>query len=99
MGQFLHTLEDGRKRAYDPRVHPFSKMMDCRGIRALRPSSRAMPGNDAELDLIEIDAQRVRTGGGASGEDSIPRAIGVAWAVSGGVPGITTTRVPTWTRP
>jgi hypothetical protein len=44
-------------------------------------------------------SQRVRTpGGGASGDDWIDGGIGVAWAVSGGVPGITTTRVPTWTR-
>ena len=46
-----------------------------------------------------VRPQRVRTPGGASGDDWTAGGIGVAWAVSGGVPGITTTRVPTWTRP
>ena len=35
--------EDGRKRPYDPRVHPFRKKMDC----------RVKPGNDTELDRFD----------------------------------------------
>jgi hypothetical protein len=34
-------------RGLDPRIHPPTKKMDCRTSGRLRPSSRAMSGNDA----------------------------------------------------
>jgi hypothetical protein len=64
---------------------------------ACRQGTRSFPSGLGSFGGVR--AQRVRTPGGASGDDWIDGGIGLAWAVSGGVPGITTTRVPTWTRP
>jgi hypothetical protein len=80
--------------AYDAGSWPSRIARGTATARALSLTAVAAGGRAGR-----VWAQRVRTpGGGASGDDWIDGGIGVAWAVSGGVPGITTTRVPTWTR-